>query len=77
MVSEYKDLLAMRGRLRSLLPRLKDGHARVVNLVITDPQSALNGTAAQIIGRSASATPVRPARAWPWWTCCARRWPSG
>lgn len=64
MISSRESLVSLRARLRSLAPGLKEGHARVVNLVIADPQFVLNATAAEIAERSgvSAATAVRAAR---------------
>lgn len=64
MISEAQDLSTLRGRLRSLLPGLKDGHGRVVELIIEDPQYVLTATAAEIAQRCevSSATAVRAVR---------------
>lgn len=58
------DLPTLTARLHSLRPGLKPGHARVVDLVIAEPQFALNATAADIASRAgvSTATVVRAAR---------------
>ncbi|WP_191089877.1 MurR/RpiR family transcriptional regulator [Nesterenkonia ebinurensis] len=64
MVSAFEGLTALQGRLRSLLPSLKPGHAAVVELMIQEPLFVLDATAQQIAHRAqvSAATVVRAVR---------------